>query len=451
MKKKVLLVALSASMVGTVGVAAAAGNAIANPFVAGDTPCSHIGNHYAAKGPTNEESGHYEFWSCCKCHETFTSFVEGSWTNTDFSKVVGWNAENPAYIAPLGTMEKQSVVQYSWDETNNIFVAKTENAEINLPTLPTGSTFVSAKVGETALTGTTMAGGKLAIPAAAYGQFIGENNVDVTMALGGENYTFTVPSLFVTAEIATAKQFSYVHWTNEAGNGKTAQGKTHPFVVDGKYIGGYFVMTGDVNLNGSTINERDSDLSYAGKPVSSGWNGDKGFRGTFDGQDHVFDDITFVSTGLFGSIGRGGVVKNFDITCSNGSSTRVHQAMGEACMIATQVFKATIEGVNVIHYGDTLPTTVAGNKNGIFVGDMIDEKSTIKDCTIKVRIGYNNIFGSRTKATNVNFQNVTVEVFKQWTSDLPKIVGITSFCGGYNDTYPETPTTPTGVTLVNNY
>lgn len=48
-----------------------------------DATHQHIGNHYKA---SDEYS---EFWTCCSCHETFLKEVEGSWTDSDASKMSG--------------------------------------------------------------------------------------------------------------------------------------------------------------------------------------------------------------------------------------------------------------------------------------------------------------------------------------------------------------------------
>jgi len=48
-------------------------------FSSGNASCDHDGFHYASAEPYQYNKGHGEFWTCCKCHQTFTSLPSGIW------------------------------------------------------------------------------------------------------------------------------------------------------------------------------------------------------------------------------------------------------------------------------------------------------------------------------------------------------------------------------------
>ena len=81
MKKKTLLFSITSLL--TLGLLAASLNANDSFFNQARAECEHEGFHYAALEATTEDSGHKEFWTCCKCHETFAAdpgvgvFAEG--------------------------------------------------------------------------------------------------------------------------------------------------------------------------------------------------------------------------------------------------------------------------------------------------------------------------------------------------------------------------------------
>ncbi len=75
-----------------------------NIVVTSACPCDgHVGYHYAKKDPTKTESGHKEFWTCCKCHQQFLEEQEGAFYDVDDSAMTGGlSEEHIAYLAPLG-------------------------------------------------------------------------------------------------------------------------------------------------------------------------------------------------------------------------------------------------------------------------------------------------------------------------------------------------------------
>ena len=49
--------------------------------------CEHAGNHYTYNAPTLTESGTKEYWACCKCHEHFLSYTDGSWVENGLGNI----------------------------------------------------------------------------------------------------------------------------------------------------------------------------------------------------------------------------------------------------------------------------------------------------------------------------------------------------------------------------
>lgn len=83
MKKRYLLLSLLSCLgVASLGIATTFSNNVGQNVFGSD--CSHDGNHYAA-GPN-----YVEFWTCCKCHETFlTKPAQGKFVDNDASSMQG--------------------------------------------------------------------------------------------------------------------------------------------------------------------------------------------------------------------------------------------------------------------------------------------------------------------------------------------------------------------------
>lgn len=83
MKKRYLLLSLLSCLgVASLGIATTFSNNVGQNVFGSD--CSHDGNHYVA-GPN-----YVEFWTCCKCHETFlTKPAHGKFVDNDPSAMVG--------------------------------------------------------------------------------------------------------------------------------------------------------------------------------------------------------------------------------------------------------------------------------------------------------------------------------------------------------------------------
>ncbi len=62
--------------------------------------CSHVGYHYGLVNATTTEGGHFEFWTCCKCHQNYLIKPSGSFTDASIIQSGGL----PASCAlPAGT------------------------------------------------------------------------------------------------------------------------------------------------------------------------------------------------------------------------------------------------------------------------------------------------------------------------------------------------------------
>lgn len=79
--KKLLSVTICGSMLlGAMGVLFFANNGLPAAFrKVNSENCSHVGNHYEELAPTYTEDGYKEFWTCCKCNETFIEETAGTW------------------------------------------------------------------------------------------------------------------------------------------------------------------------------------------------------------------------------------------------------------------------------------------------------------------------------------------------------------------------------------
>ena len=93
MKKRYLCFSLLSCLgVASLGIATTFSNNVGQNVFGSD--CSHDGNHYVA-GPN-----YVEFWTCCKCHETFlTKPVHGKFVDNDASQMQGG-------VPSIATIEK---------------------------------------------------------------------------------------------------------------------------------------------------------------------------------------------------------------------------------------------------------------------------------------------------------------------------------------------------------
>ena len=168
----------------------------------------------------------------------------------------------------------------------------------------------------------------------------GEQILSVTVKGADGNYTeYKKKLLVVTKEIKSLDDL------------KTA------VALDSNYVKyGYYRLTSDINTT--------EWINYGN---TSKWNnnGDYGFRGTFDGNGKTISTV-FFSTGLFGTIGNGAVIKNITLT--------QNEYVGGRMILGYSMVGAKLENVkiNVKGKGTTaIPTTVSNGKTVGVAGGLL--------------------------------------------------------------------------------
>ena len=127
--------------------------------------------------------------------------------------------------------------------------------------------------------------------------------------------------------------------------------------LDSNYVKyGYYRLTSDINTT--------EWINYGN---TSKWNnnGDYGFRGTFDGNGKTISAV-FFSTGLFGTIGNGAVIKNITLT--------QNEYVGGRMILGYSMVGAKLENVkiNVKGKGTTaIPTTISEGKTVGVAGGLL--------------------------------------------------------------------------------
>lgn len=127
--------------------------------------------------------------------------------------------------------------------------------------------------------------------------------------------------------------------------------------LDSNYVKyGYYRLTSDINTT--------EWINYGN---TSKWNnnGDYGFRGTFDGNGKTISAV-FFSTGLFGTIGNGAVIKNITLT--------QNEYVGGRMILGYSMVGAKLKNVkiNVKGKGTTaIPTTVSNGKTVGVAGGLL--------------------------------------------------------------------------------
>lgn len=112
---------------------------------------------------------------------------------------------------------------------------------------------------------------------------VSEGNTMITATLFGKSYNTNVD--VITAYVSNASEFATI--ANKAN--------------------GHYVLTSDIDFNGATVSSLFAETKGVDNHGPTG--ASVGFLGTFDGRGHTLSNMT-LSTSLFGSIGRTGVVKN---------------------------------------------------------------------------------------------------------------------------------------------
>ena len=168
----------------------------------------------------------------------------------------------------------------------------------------------------------------------------GEQILSVTVKGADGNYTeYKKKLLVVTKEIKSLDDL------------KTA------VALDSNYVKyGYYRLTSDINTT--------EWINYGN---TSKWNnnGDYGFRGTFDGNGKTISTV-FFSTGLFGTIGNGAVIKNITLT--------QNEYVGGRMILGYSMVGAKLENVKINVNGKgtkAIPTTVSNGKTVGVAGGLL--------------------------------------------------------------------------------
>lgn len=127
--------------------------------------------------------------------------------------------------------------------------------------------------------------------------------------------------------------------------------------LDSNYVKyGYYRLTSDINTT--------EWINYGN---TSKWNnnGDYGFRGTFDGNGKTISAV-FFSTGLFGTIGNGAVIKNITLT--------QNEYVGGRMILGYSMVGAKLKNVKINVKGEgttAIPTTVSNGKTVGVAGGLL--------------------------------------------------------------------------------
>lgn len=124
--------------------------------------------------------------------------------------------------------------------------------------------------------------------------------------------TYTADTLIINVEVGTIVT-KYISNKTDFEN-IIAYGNGNRQVAGIPY-NGYFVMTNNIDLNG-TISRREPGVDYkANAKVTENSDYASGFRGVFDGQGYTLYNYRFESDkgGLFGNVHKKGVVKNLGV------------------------------------------------------------------------------------------------------------------------------------------
>lgn len=167
----------------------------------------------------------------------------------------------------------------------------------------------------------------------------GDQTLTVTVEKDGQYTNYNKEVLIVTKEI------------------KSLDDLKAAVALDSNYVKyGYYRLTSDINTT--------EWINYGN---TSKWNnnGDYGFRGTFDGNGKTISTV-FFSTGLFGTIGNGAVIKNITLT--------QNEYVGGRMILGYSMVGAKLKNVkiNVKGKGTTaIPTTVSNGKTVGVAGGLL--------------------------------------------------------------------------------
>lgn len=180
-----------------------------------------------------------------------------------------------------------------------------------------------------------------------------------TLVLYFENFVITADGLFITKVITTAEELLSLQ---TLAGGRDA---------DTDAYGGYFVLGNSIDLASTKVSATPDTLTTAQAYYRDNA---RGFQGTFDGRGYVIANGIYDGDGLFGTVGKDGVVKNVGFynavlyqEAITGGGILAKKLMGtvENVYVRGYVFDNTANTVGMIA-GTTYGATV---KNSVFVVD----------------------------------------------------------------------------------
>ena len=223
---------------------------------------------------------------------------------------------------------------------------------------------------------------------------------------------YTVPAKVCAASLSEIEDLELLQYTNDMFNSSNQ-----------KYMSGYYTLAQD--LNGMTADGE----KYFVEDATTGncyWNDKVGFRGTFDGAGHTISNVIIGRNGLFGGIGSGAVIKNFNLTGVSVKPAGHAATYGYAAVLAGQIYMAEEIG-NINIQVDSYEYYVNGDKiyndfSGLICGRLFTCRN-FHDIEIDASKldKVENVFGVTTNANNFSCSNVKLKAKKvdswYWTGN----------------------------------
>ena len=235
------------------------------------------------------------------------------------------------------------------------------------------SVLVSVKIGEVTVPDCTLSGGKLSVPVTGDAVTAWGGTGEKTMLVETKTAEYSHVIVICDGIIETKDEYNAMWETADALAGTAG---------DLAY-GGYWALGADIDFKVGSDNTVPTlmpgvdggyrmDMSYVSK--------DNGFVGTFDGRGYAIKNFTLAGygTGLFGSIGKSGLVKDLAILESQ-------MVGGSNCgMLAGRLYGTVKDIYAQVYLNDT------GSKDG-FAGlvKLIESGAVMQNCLVYARVIYN--------------------------------------------------------------